>query len=522
MSRNNDIHNMYVEELEKVELLKKEIKNLKLEKSILKDELRNCEVKLTNKFAKEAEKYICKINELENQNKCYLNEIERLKNEIENKNYSIDKLECSNNKNSSNSGIPTSKEIVKNSNSKSSPNTYNHREKSSKNTGGQNGHKGNTFTKNKIEELIKKKNVEVINITHYINEDSNQMSIIKYKVGVKLITIVERHIFKYSEESKEQLPKEFYHDVSYTNEFKSLIVLMGNYYSLGYRKIKEMLYDFSNGIINLSEGTINNVYREFSKKSDGSIQNIIKNLINGKYQHTDETVTKENGKASYYRGYANKENVLYKYHHHRGDKPINDDGIINNFYGTIISDHEVGVFKYGINNQDCIIHIGRYCKEAEQNITETNWQIELYYLLLKIERERVILKKYGREKFEDEEIKIIESDYDKIIEIAKQQNAEISSSYWRKEEEKLLSRLIKHKDKVLFYVHDFKIPYDNNHMERLLRMIKGKTKVSGGFRSDEGGIMFGNTMSILKTAKLRNLNILDCVNQIFKGKALFA
>ena len=45
-------------------------------------------------------------------------------------------------------------------------------------------------------------------------------------------------------------------------------------------------------------------------------------------------------------------------------------------------------------------------------------------------------EKYGREKFTDEEIDIIESDYDKIIKMAKQQNAEISSSYWQKEEEK--------------------------------------------------------------------------------------
>lgn len=60
----------------------------------------------------------------------------------------------------------------------------------------------------------------------------------------------------------------------------------------------------------------------------------------------------------------------------------------NNFYGTIISDHEVGVFKHGINNQDCIIHIGRYGKETDQNVIETNWKIDPYYLLVKIERER--------------------------------------------------------------------------------------------------------------------------------------
>lgn len=53
-------------------------------------------------------------------------------------------------------------------------------------------------------------------------------------------------------------------------------------------------------------------------------------------------------------------------------------------------------------------------------------------------------------------------------------------------------------------------------------MIKGKTKVLSGFRSNDGGIMFGNTMSILKTSKLRSLNILNCVSKIFNGNALFA
>ena len=46
--------------------------------------------------------------------------------------------------------------------------------------------------------------------------------------------------------------------------------------------------------------------------------------------------------------------------------------------GTIISDHEVGIFKYGTNNQDCIIHVGRYCIEGSQNVLETEWQTTFY------------------------------------------------------------------------------------------------------------------------------------------------
>ena len=52
-------------------------------------------------------------------------------------------------------------------------------------------------------------------------------------------------------------------------------------------------------------------------------------------------------------------------------------------------------------------------------------------------------------------------------------------------------------------------------------MIKSKTKVSGGFRSRKGAIRFGQVMSVIKTAKLRNLSPFESMKTIFEGKVLF-
>ena len=187
--------------------------------------------------------------------------------------------------------------------------------------------------------------------------------------------------------------------------------------------------------------------------------NITSSLLNGKYQHTDETVARENGKDSYYRGYANKDNVLYKYHNHKGDKPIEDDGILPNFYGTLITDHDVGMFKYGANNQDCIVHFGRYCIEQNQNITVSFWQMKLYNLLLKFEKNRQILSKYKVNNFKKEEIKFMEEEYDNILEFAKVENDYIPSTYWKEKANTLLNRCIKYKKQMLLYIYDFTIPY---------------------------------------------------------------
>lgn len=518
---NNEIYKMYEEEVTKLEKANKTISDLKLEVYSLKTNL----TIIKNKINKEVEKVTKQCKEENNLLKLELskalNEINRLKSQLINreKDYKIDKLTNQVNKNSTNSGIPTSKEMKK---CKIGTNLYNHREKSSKETGGQIGHKGETLTKEKLLIKIKENNIPVKEVVHYINGISKQKDTIKYKIGIKTNLYVEKHIFKHGEKTNDLLPKEYYSDVTYNNDLKALVITLGNHYSLGYNKVKEILYDFSNGIINISEGTIDNIYKEFSDKSEETINNIANNILNGKYQHTDETTTSENGKETYYRGYANSQNVLYKYHQHKGDTPIEEDNILTRYFGTIISDHEVGIFKYGTNNQDCIIHIGRYCIEGSQNIIETWWQMTFYRFLLKLERERKILTRYGRTKFTKEEIKLIEKEYDEILKTAEEQNKEISSTYWKEKEETLLRRFKKYKNTILFFIHDFDIPSENNFMERCLRMIKGKTKVSGGFRSNKGGERFGKTMSVIKTAKLRNLNPFNCIKEIYQGKSLFA
>ena len=526
---NNEIYKMYEKEVSKVEKLNKLVKEQKLSIDNLNYELKKRDKNTENKIKTAVDKVTKPLMEenskLKEELKKAIKEIDRLKTEItlknksKDKDYLIDKLNNQINKDSTNSSIPTSKEIRK---PKTGANIYNHREKTNRKTGGQVNHKGRTLTKKEIEEKIKRNKLKVIEIEHYVKSNQRKANKIKYKVGISMEMIIEKHIFIYGKKYQEKMPIEYYSDVTYSDSIKSLIVMLGNYYSLSYSKIQELLSDLTNGIVNISQGTIDNIYKDFSIKTEETLNNITTNILNGKYTHTDETVTNENGKESYYRGYGNKDNILYKYHHKKGDKPIKEDDILPNYYGTIISDHEAGIFKYGTNNQDCVIHIGRYCNEQIQNIYEINWPEDMFKFLLRIEQNRKILLKLGKNKFTKEEIRIIEEEYDDILNRGIRENKEIVSTYWKEKSNTLLKRLKKYKNCVLFYIYDFSIPYDNNFMERALRMIKSKTKVSGGFRSEDGAIRFGNTMSIIKTARLRKMNIFNCINMILKGETLFS
>ena len=516
---NNQIYKLYEKEVEKNKRLSQkykklrwEVEELRYENKILRKKVEEVDILIEKTVTKAVEKvskvYEERIQELENIIKIQSIEIDRLRNQI--------------NKNSKNSSKPSSTDFInKKTEKKTSANQYNYRTFSKKTNGGQFGHEGHYFSKEKIEEIIKNKEIKVNTFVHNINGNKHEQDVTKYKVGLKVIPFIEKHIFKHSPRTKETLPKEFFTDVTYDSSIKSLVVELGAYNLIPYNRITDLISIFSDGIINLSEGTIQNFYSEFSRKSTMSLKNIENNVLNESNMNTDETSSKCNKKSIYFRGYGNNLNVLYKVHSRKGHVPIKEDNILPRYHGCIVGDHDTTLYKYGIMNQECNIHTGRYLIEINENTYETYWQQEMLNFLFTLNRTRKLAIKFGKNSFEIHEIQLYEEIYDKILEKALIENQNIASSYYRDKAEKLRRRLAKYKDNQLYFLKDFSVPFDNNAMERDLRMIKGKTKISGGFRSIEGARLFADAMSIIKTSIKRKINPMQSIRDIFENKVLF-
>ena len=81
----------------------------------------------------------------------------------------------------------------------------------------------------------------------------------------------------------------------------------------------------------------------------------------------------------------------------------------------------------------------------------------------------------------------------------------------------LLRRMRDRKTEILRFLHDFRVPFDNNLAERLVRPVKVKLKVAGGFRALGGSHAFCVLRSVWETNKLQGVNPFHTLRIAFSG-----
>lgn len=494
------------------ELLREEIVSLLKE---LQD--KDGQIKMLQQYIAEREKKVDELMEI----LCAKDkEIERLTDEVAALRDQRDKFKATLSKNSANSGKPPSTDGFRKAKA-SSP-----RRQSGKKQGGQWGHPGRTIELFQNPTRIIEKKPEAICSCGGVVQCKDSYTP-KQVVDIKVVMdVVEERVYGGRCECcgkvhHGEFSEGFVNPVQYGSNVKALVALLGGYGNVTVNKTVDILNGISGGALHLSEGTVVNFQKSLAEKIQQPLEIIKQRLIQCNVLGADETGCRVNGKLNWIQVFSNSQYTLFGFNKKRGDFYADDMDILDLFTGILVHDHFKAYYGYTLmTHAECNAHILRYLK-AVIEIIKHPWATDLAELF----RDANKLKKYylsmGRYSMEENELNSISARYDEILEAGKAQYAAATENKknitYFNDERLLLLRLGEYKQEHLRFLTNFDVPFDNNGSERAARFFKGKLKVAGCFRSEEGAKNYVKIASLISTLKKQGANVYVTINDIFNG-----
>ncbi len=308
----------------------------------------------------------------------------------------------------------------------------------------------------------------------------------------------------------------------YGPHIRSQMVYFNQYHFVPLERTAEIFDDLYQQPI--SQGTIITANRKVAHQIGGVNQKVRKYLTETEGAvGFDETGARVAGKLHWLHSASTPQVTYYEIHAKRGSKAMDKIGILPKRRGWSIHDFWKPYLKYTLAKHGlCNAHHLRDLVFIAER-TQQPWATEMIELLLKIKQTVESVQSSGQKKLTETQIKRFKEDYDQIVnrgllanpppEKPPGQRGRVKQSRAKN----MLDRLQQHDQKVLAFMYDFKVPFDNNLAERDIRMTKVQQKVSGGFRSDEGAKTFCQIRSYISTARKNDQPILETLSQALAG-----
>ncbi len=487
MARVDSLESEQIQNHQEIKNLTSEVKSLRKENASLREEVSS--LKQKNTVLTEG------CDKLKKENSLLRNDNERMKRALNN--------------DSSNSSNPPSKdETIK------PANMYNSRKPTSKKPGAQKGHKGAGLSKAVVEDKIRKGIY-----AHRVEEigTPGRPYITRYRLDLDVKTVATEIRIYANDEGKFPVPAEWKGDVTYGKSIKAIAAFLYSEGVVANDRICTFINSLSGDSLEISEGSIYHFCSSFSKKCSQTYDVLENTLLNSAEICTDATVVNTNGKQSYIRNFSTENTVLYCSSGKKDLDALSGFPVLKKYTGIFTHDHETALYHFGTGHGECNVHLGRYlCKNTEE--TSNQWSHNMEMFLKGLDHGRNELKRKGITAFKAEQLERFSHRYDELIAAGYEANQDTKGRLAKKEEKKLLNRLVKYKTNHLLFLYDFRVHYSNNMSEKDLRICKNRDKMAGGFRSTSGREMYCWIMSFIETVKRRGLNIYQSIMALMEDK----
>jgi transposase len=279
----------------------------------------------------------------------------------------------------------------------------------------------------------------------------------------------------------------------------------------------------------VAEATLMKAQRECAAAIAPATAAIKAQLREAPVAHFDESGLRVAGKLQWLHGASTEGFTDYTVHTQRGQTAMDAAGILPGFAGRAVHDHWKSYFTYADGAHAlCNAHHLRELKFIHEQYGQ-DWAETLAKLLVEMKTAVDTARDEGQSALPTDTVVAFEQRYEEMLQAGYQRNPRpppppppVTGGKKRGRPAQtpplnLLDRLRDFQAETLAFMHDFRVPFDNNLAERDIRMVKVKQKVSGGFRTVEGAQGFAQIRGYLSTARKQAVNVFAAIREAFAG-----